>query len=101
MNSEILKNFFKDKREAFQIGVKNLQARNELNNLLERGAFISEIKYYREGESIFLGQRLKLRGYCPEDNLFDNIKKIEGSAEIKISVKGNGFFEKVSILKRK
>jgi len=102
MNIESIESFFRDKKEAIKIELENLQSRKDLKILLEEGGFISEAKYYRDGESVFLGKNLELRGYHPEDTLPQNIKgNINGPAEIKISVIGDGFFERIRIIKRK
>lgn len=103
---ENLKSFFKDKKEAAEVEVKNFKARKDLMKIVDgRGNELDLlITVHREGQSVLLNERLIPSGYDPEDHLLDDIKnklnEEAGPAVANVSVVkgeellGNFFFRK-------
>jgi len=102
VNSERLNNFLKDKKEAIEVGVKNLKARFDLMNLMSKGYDDFMVIVRRDGENVFCNERLNLRGYYPEDTLFRDVKNAGGPATVDILViREREAFGMVSIRNRK
>lgn len=102
MNNEKLNNFLRDKKEAVEVGIKNLKARFDLMNLVSRGCDDVMVIVRRDGENVFCNERLNLRGYHPEDTIYHNVKNVGGPATVDILViKEREVFGMVSIRNRK
>lgn len=93
--------FLNNKKEAIDVGLKNLDARNKLNCLALDGRNNFSATVHRDGENVFATKRLHFRGY--ESDFYEQAKEVGGPATVNIFVtrEGGKVVETISVRNRK